>query len=452
MTRLALAACGLAYMGVFLWGYRAVVVPTYAYSGFVFNWPGIGAMAWVTILSLVPLTVIPLELSKPSVLIVWWLYVTAYVPCMLMPAITIALPEPTAIPLQLTVTCTMLLLCVVPYARTLVLPVITVSPAIFWWTLALAWTTCILICLDSINVHRILSNLALIFAGGSVGLEYMVRTDFMAQVSESGRLFGYVGREMSEALDPFMIAYGTLARNWPMLLVGVLGQLIYFGQTGMKEVPVAIVLIFFVWMLFRRYWKRFGLVFLLSASAVLAVASCVDITTDSVTLSAEITRRAVAGPGLLTGYYFEHYSSVAHPGHNFTGTGASQLYGPAHEIGYYYFNNVDMDANANFWAEGFAEFGIPGMFAFAFVVALSLWLYDSIAVLGSLELAVMLAVVLADALANSSPLTILVTHGGVLTGVLLYFAPRFGQPMGLVGNQHRLGWRLRSSLFHSLPS
>jgi hypothetical protein len=371
---------------------------------------------------------------------------------MLMPAITLSLPESTAIPLQLAVLATMLLLCAVPYARTLALPRIAVSRAMFWWILGIVWTACILICLNSISISRILSNIALIFAGGAVGLEYTVRTDFMNQVSESGRLFGYIGRELSEALDPFLIAYGALAKNWPMLVVGILGQLIYFGQTGMKDVPMTILLIFFVDLLFRKYWRRFGLAFLLGATALVAVVSSVDMATGTATLSREVTRRALAGPGLLTGYYFEHYSSVAHPGHNFTGTGASQLYGPPHEIGYYYFNNADMDANANFWAEGFAEFGIFGMFAFAVVVAASLWLYDSIAARGSLELAIMLAVVLADALANSSPLTILVTHGGVLTGVLLYFAPKIAQPVGLDGSLGSLAWGARNGFLQSQTS
>jgi hypothetical protein len=149
-------------------------------------------------------------------------------------------------------------------------------------------------------------------------------------------------------------------------------------------------------------------------------------------LSTHITRRSLAGPGQLTGYYFEHYSSVAHPGHKFSGEDG---YGPSNEIGYYYFNNINVDANANFWAEGFAEYGLPGIFAFAFLVAFCLWIYDSIAARHSLELAVLLAVVQADALVNGSPLTILVTGGGILAGILLYLAPEIGPSQHFDANQ-----------------
>src|SRR5271165_2476249 len=101
MKRLSLMACALAYMAVFLWGYTAVVVPVFANTGFTYTWPGIETMAWVTTLSLIPLLTIPIELSKPSIMILWWLYVTTYVPSMLMPVIVLTIPESTLTPLQL---------------------------------------------------------------------------------------------------------------------------------------------------------------------------------------------------------------------------------------------------------------------------------------------------------------------------------------------------------------
>lgn len=425
MRRLRLFACGIVFMVVFLWGYRAAVVPFYSYSGFIFKWPGLEALAWAMVLALIPLAVISLELSKPSVLILWWLYITAYVPSLLIPIITLNIPESTAVPLQLSVLCTMLMLCSVPYSKTLTLPNTVIPRTFFWWALGIVWTGCICFVLNSISVSRVLSNFALLFASG--GSEYMIRADFATQVSQTGRVLGYISRELAEALDPFLMAYGFLSKRWWMVAVGLVGQILYFGLTGMKEVPFAVFLMYLIWVLYSRLRKRFGQALLLFVTSLIMVCTCVDLATHTALLSTQFTRRALAGPGLLTGFNFEHYSIVAHPGHSFAGTGSAQLIGPPQEIGLYYFGSVNIDANANFWGEGFAEYGIPGIFAFGLLLAFALWIYDSIAVRRGLELGILLAVIQADALTNSSPFTVLVTHGGILAGMLLYFAPEIDQ-------------------------
>ena len=426
MRRLQLIGSSIAFILIFLWGYKATVVPIYSYAGFIFRWPGLEPIAWAIVLCLIPLSIIPMDLSKPSVLVLWWLYVTAYVPSLLMPTITLAIPESTAFPLQLSVLCAMLMLCSVPYSRTLVLPSVSMPGTHFWWILGLAWGGCILFSLNSISPSRVLANIAVLFAGR--GSEYLIRADFAEQVSQTGRALGYIGRELAEALDPFLIAYGVISKRWWMLAAGLFGQLVYLGQTGMKEVPFSILLMFLVWFLYRKFRRRFGFAFLATVTVLILICTSIDLATNGGALSTLFTRRALAGPGLLTGFNFEHYSIVAHPGHSFSGTGSAQLVGPPQEIGLYYFGSANIDANANFWAEGFAEYGVPGIFAFGLLVALALWIYDSIAVRGSLELAILLAVVQADALSNSSPLTVLVTHGGLLAGMLLYFAPAFSRP------------------------
>lgn len=420
MKRLSLMAASLTYMAVFLWGYATVVVPVYAGTGFTYTWPGYETITWVVTLSLIPLLVISTELSKPSTLIVWWLYITVYVPSMLMPVIILAMPESTLIVLQVCVCCAMLLLCAVPAAKTLVLPMITVSPAFFWWAVGIGWIICVTFSLLTISPSRVLANFALLFAGSS---EYTLRADYLTQISESGRALGYIGRQLSQALDPFLMGYGLLSRRWRLVAAGIFGQLVYFGQTGMKEIAFAAFLIGFVYLFLRTRWKNFGILLLFGVIGIVIVSTVADLATDTATLSAQFTRRSLAGPGQLTGFYFEHFSTVQHPGHNFTGTGSFQPYGPPQEIGLYYFGSENIDANANLWAEGFAEYGIPGIVIFTCFLALMLWIYDSVAATRSLELAVLLAVVQADALTNTSPLTILITHGGIAAALLLYFAP-----------------------------
>ncbi len=420
MKRFLLLCCGLMYVLVFVWGYSSVVAPAFSNAGFSYVWPGLATLGWVTVLSLVPLLVIPQELTKPSLVVIWWLYVSAYVPSMVMPVITLSMPDSVLFPLQMAVLGTMLLLCAVPHAKTLVIPRLVVTPTTFWWVFGLFWAGGIVYCLLTISFSNILANFALLFAGES---EYVLRADYFTHIAQNGRAIAYLGGWLSRAFDPFLIAWGLITRRWWLVAGGLFGQLIYFGQTGAKGVVFALAFIAFVFFLYNRFRHRFGLVFLVSMVGLVTIATSVDLATHTAMLSTPFTRRALAGPGELTGFYFEHFSSAPHTGHNFSGTGNFQVYGPAQEIGLYYFGNVNVDANANFWAEGFAEFGITGIFAFGLLVVVMLWLFDSVAANHSLQLAVLLIVMQAEALSNSTPPTILVTHGGIIVGLLLYFSP-----------------------------
>jgi hypothetical protein len=93
------------------------------------------------------------------------------------------------------------------------------------------------------------------------------------------------------------------------------------------------------------------------------------------------------------------------------------------EIGLAYFGSSNVDANANLWAEGFADLGVPGILGFTLIAAVMIWLYDSIARRRNLELAVLLAVMPAVGLSNSAPTTVLITHGGLAAATLLFLAP-----------------------------
>lgn len=420
MRRIPLLLLGACYIGVFLWGYATIVAPTFATSGFQYAWPGAASILWIFFLSLIPVTILPTTLSRPSGFIVWWLYVTAYVPSQIMPVVSLPTPPVFLLPLQLTVLATMVLLCLVPETKTLVLPRLVISERVFSWSLATVWLACILFCLSKITLANTLANFSLLLAGES---EYALRDNFFRHIESGGRLIAYAANELSRGLDPFLIAIGLVRRRPWLLVAGMAGQIIYFGQTGTKDALFGLVAIFACssYLLPRR--ERFASVFLSAFIGLVVVSTVFDLVTHTTLLSTHITRRTLAAPGLLTGFYFEHYSLAPHPGHNFTGTGNFQVYGPPQEIGLYYFGSVNVDANANFWAEGFAEYGFLGIFGFALLIAFMLWLYDSVTVRHPLSLAVLVAVMQADALANSTPLTILVTHGGLLVGLLLFLLP-----------------------------
>src|SRR5262249_51267030 len=92
-------------------------------------------------------------------------------------------------------------------------------------------------------------------------------------------------------------------------------------------------------------------------------------------------------------------------------------------IGNLYFPSWGTYANANFWADGFANFGIWGVFTFTAVLGGVFWLYDSITIDLDLRLAALMLVMPAISLSNGGLLTCLLTHGLGFACLVMYYLP-----------------------------
>jgi uncharacterized membrane protein YgaE (UPF0421/DUF939 family) len=93
-------------------------------------------------------------------------------------------------------------------------------------------------------------------------------------------------------------------------------------------------------------------------------------------------------------------------------------------IGARYFHSASNDANVNIWADGYANFGYAGILCFTLLLAILLWLYDSIAASSRNTRVAALAIGLpAFALANGGLLTSLLTNGVALAMLLIYLMP-----------------------------
>jgi hypothetical protein len=82
-----------------------------------------------------------------------------------------------------------------------------------------------------------------------------------------------------------------------------------------------------------------------------------------------------------------------------------------------------MSANANFWADAYANFGYAGIVCFTLLLALVLWLYDSGSAGRDRYVTALVIALPAFAVANSGLLTSLLTHGIGLAMLLMYLMP-----------------------------
>jgi hypothetical protein len=102
---------------------------------------------------------------------------------------------------------------------------------------------------------------------------------------------------------------------------------------------------------------------------------------------------------------------------------------PPQLIGDVYFGSHEMSANANIWADGFANFGFIGILGVSLVLGLVLFLYDSLAARIEFPVACVLLVIPAITLANSALLTCLLTHGLGFALLVALFIPQRSEPL-----------------------
>ncbi len=418
MKRVKIVAVLAVYVAVLLWAVAEIVSPAFAYDGYNLYWPGPLTMVWLFALILAPVSFLPPTLSKPSSLIAWWMFVTVYVPSILIPPLTLTMPLAKLLPLQVALLACMGLLSAVTYCRPLRVPQTTVRPRMFWFVVGTVWVVALTYVCAHFSPSTLLVNLAGLFLGGS---EYTIRSGFFDELSQSGRLLGYTTGQIGEALDPFFVAYGLTYGKKKLVLIGFAGQMMIFAVLGAKSILFSTLFMVVIYLLMTRFRRNFGFGLVSLLVGVVLLSAAIDAKSGGIFLSSITTRRTLMDPGLLTGFYYEHYSQTSHVGlgYHFGGAGENAS-APSYEIGRVYFGNQHIDANANLWAEGFADFGLPGVFGFTFILVMLMWLYDSVATRNSPEFAVLLITMQAFAFSNSAPLTVAITHGGIAMTLLLW--------------------------------
>jgi len=94
---------------------------------------------------------------------------------------------------------------------------------------------------------------------------------------------------------------------------------------------------------------------------------------------------------------------------------------PPRIVGGYFYGDFEVNANANFWADGYAQYGFMGMFLTSIILGLVLHFYDSISKLIDKRLALVLLLPYCFTFSNSALITVMFGHGFVICLVLLLF-------------------------------
>ena len=376
---------------------------------------GLQALSWALVL--LPCLWLPNAIRRPSQVVYWFLFIFVYVPTCLLSVFSLSIDSTSLVAF---LGC--LALCFFAVGQIYRFPVLRLPDRqvpifIFWLSLAL---------------FSVVSYAVIVSASGLrlelVPLDevYDLRADFAQSSGGAGALFGYAVPWQTSFVNPLLLAYGLARRRPAIFLLGLGAQVLLYSMTGFKLALFIGAALLFIMQGLRANGRRFGGFFLCSVVLCMVAAVQLDIWTDGNMWTAVLVNRTLAMPGLLTGYYFEFFSQnpQALLGDSILRAFVRYPYELSipELIGHAYLGGAW--ANANIWADAYANLGYFGLFAFTLLLAGVLHLFDSVSVGHGLLLPALVAASVGSLFSNGALLTMLLTNGVGFALLALYVMPR----------------------------
>ena len=415
--RLVVVAGALVYVVGLQWAYVETVVPLYAYAGLIESGADWMTLIAVTIFAAAPALWLPVATTRPSEVVLWALFLMAYIPAMVIPIHVLGPSLSSVLPLDL-----MLVLAFCSLGLVQLLP----RPTLRWPGLPDRTFVRLMVGLSLVSIPYLI----IVFQPTSLpDLEsvYETRASYAAAAASSP-LAGYIVSWLTNVIFPFVIAMGLARSHRRMLALGIFGQLLIYAITGFKGTLFSILLLPLLFFAIRYGSRVFAALSSWASVALLGVSVAATAITGSTLVLALFVTRVMVIPGQLTAYYYDFFTT--HPtymlGHSFLRWLFQSPYDldPPYLIGLLYEHKVT-DANANIWADAMANFGLAGIIPITLVLGLVLLLLDVVSagrdgrVIGTV-----VGVAALSLLANGALFTQLLTGGFGLTVVLAALMPR----------------------------
>jgi hypothetical protein len=356
VARAATIAAAVGYVVTLDWAYTAHFSPVYAYTGLIDAHPSPAALLLVAALAVLPAVWLPVAVRHPSTIVLWTLYVVGYVPVVMVPIYLKGHLDP-ILGFDAVVVGSMAILSLIVRVRLPAISVPHLSIGAYTGLLTVLAVLCLLYIATTFGV-RALPGLADVYA---------TRAQFDA--AESGAAAGgYIVPWAANAINPMLMALGLAQRRWALVVLGLLGQLLIYGDTGYKAVLLSVVLVPLVYFAIARASRGFGALIGIGTTVLLAGAVLVSSTPGN--WAQALATRVFATPGHVTWYYVDFFSGHPqyHLSHSFLGSLVSSPYDadPPLLIGSLYFHQ-GTDANASMWGDAFANFGFAGVIVFTLI-------------------------------------------------------------------------------------
>lgn len=432
-----------AYAFTLHWVYLNLVTGPFRYLGYTYSDPTFHTLAFTYIAAALAAWILPSRLRRPSDLVLWVVFIVAAAPAILVPAYAGYQTDDGAMLSGVGIAGAFILATLISRRShgATVKPLIKPVSHTSFWLLVGIYTVAVYII-----IHFTLG-LSLNFIGL---LEvYDQRDEYRSGLAGTSGIVGYMVSTQANVVNPLIIARGIYSRRWSIVALGVLGQALLYSGTGFKtvlfSVPAIAVFALLMWKgrELRTTWLLWGGV------SVAVVAAIVDNIQGDILWTSLFSRRFLITPGVLTAAYMQFYSENPHAllSHSILNGVTEDHYGlpPARVIGMAMTANPEAAANANVFADGYANFGILGVAGAAIILGIYLRVLDRVSIGIPPAVTTLVVIMPAVALSNTSALTAMLSHGLVAAALLLAIAPRDGWM-----DPHRKKRRQRRQQFYAI--
>jgi hypothetical protein len=392
--------------------YPAHVAPVYGYAHLIDAGPSTGLLLLAVAVAAAPALWLSIPARRPSTIVLWVLYLIGYIPAIIIPLFLTGDPAR-----------------VLPYDAALFGSMVVVGVIVRLPPADLRAPALSLRAFTQLLVG--LSLLSLIYTAAAFGIHpppsladvYGTRERFATAIPASlGG--GYIVPWAANAINPMLMALGIARRRAALWGLGLAGQALIYSTTGFKTTFFSVALVPAVYAAVAVSRRSFALVATLGAAAIFALALLPPTASrESVALST----RTYVTPAQVNSYYYDFFST--HPPYHLSHsilsgvTRRPYVQEPPELIGPIYFAPYQPHANADLWADAFANFRYLGIAGFTLVFGALLLIADGLGRRCDLRVAGPMLAVAGLSLSNSALLTTVLTSGFALGCLLMAVAP-----------------------------
>lgn len=367
-------------------------------------------------MAVLPSLWMPIKLDRPSQVAYWILYLTVIVPVMWIPYHTLNKP-----PESFFVFSSTMLACFYGLGLAFRFPRWHVprpeisDEAFFFGVVALV--TIMTLAVWTTNGFRLDLGLRSIYA----------RRRESKDTIAMGSILSYVKGNLASAVQPFAFAVGLARKSWVLVALSLAAGLVGFSVDGSKTSAVIPFFLLLLYPLMTKFRQQFGLLVPLMAGLGVLLAYAAWMATKNPWIPVVSTWRLFDVKALLTGYYWEYFSTHEHM---LLSDGILRMFfdnpypnATPEQIGLVYFGSADTNSNSNIWSSAFADFSYPGMVVATAILAMIFRFIDGMAINRGFLIPAFLCSFLGMKLSDVALDTSILSHGTLMTLILLYLLP-----------------------------
>jgi hypothetical protein len=437
--RLLILTGVVLFIIAFEWSYRVLIVPVWGYFGFVYVDRVAWARAAAWTICILPALWMPIRIVRASQVLYWLLYVTVYLPSILVPYYLGLQPPFEILSLSIWFLAGFGLIGLI-YRVPLPRPVRWKATSTQFWSItAILYLSLLVFFLREWWPHLRLVTFA---------ERYDVR--LASREVNSSLLAEYSRSWIASVLTPLLIALGLMRKRIVLVVFGAANAVLLYSSSAARVWILVALYVPIGFYVLRRRRRAFGATWLwITCSAFLGCIGLEQAVPGARDVSDLLLLRVYVVPGFYTGLYSKFFSD--HPftyGSHMKGISLFVDYPYEAPIpfvmGNYQVGSYDISANAHVWAgDGIVSFGNAGILIVSAALGAVLLLADWCTQHLDISLA---GIVVSAHYANLSnlPLSASLLGGGLLLSVVLLWI----MPATLGGPGRRTSVRRQR---HSLP-